>query len=216
MGLMDGDEFDAAGRVPEDVLRLAEAFVFASPEPVTERALASLLPEGANAYLVLEALQARCARRGVVLAEVGGGWQFRTAPDLAPRLRAALAPPKRLPRAAVEVLAMIALHQPITRGEVGRARGVSVGQATMDLLLGAGLIKPCGRELTPGRPTLWATTPRFLVQYGLRSLWELPGAGLPRSDAAAEAGEGGQAPVLEADSYLDLDAIEATGGPDEG
>ena len=191
----------------EDVLRLAEAFVFASQKPVTERALAPLLPEGANAYLVLEALQASCTRRGVVLAEVGGGWQFRTAPGLAPRLRPALAPAKRLQRAAVEVLAMIALHQPITRGEVERARGVSVGQATMDLLLGAGLIKPCGRELTPGRPTLWATTPRFLAQYGLRSLWELPGAGLPRPDVAAEVGVGGQALVLEADSYLDLVSI---------
>ena len=203
---MDDSEFDEAGRVSEDVLRLAEAFVFASPEPVTERALAPLLPEGANAYLVLEALQASCARRGVVLAEVGGGWQFRTAPDLAPH--------KRLPRAAVEVLATIALHQPITRGEVERMRGVSVGQATMDLLLGAGLIKPCGRQETPGRPTLWATTPRFLAQYGLRSLWELPGAGLPRPDAAAKAGEGGQAPVLEGDPYLD-NTFEDD-GPSEG
>ena len=211
---MDDSEFDAAGRVPEDVLRLAEAFVFASPEPVTERALAPLLPEGANAYLVLEALQAHCARRGVVLAEVGGGWQFRTAPDLAPRLRPALAPAKRLQRAAVEVLAMIALHQPITRGEIERARGVSVGQATMDLLLGAGLIKPCGREPAPGRPTLWATTPRFLAQYGLRSLWELPGVGLPRPDAAAAAAEGGQAPVLDADPSWD--AVESADGPDEG
>ncbi len=198
------DEFDEAGRVPEDVLRLAEAFVFASPEPVTERALAPLLPEGANAYLVLEALQDRCARRGVVLAAVGGGWQFRTAPDLALRLRPALAPSKRLPRAAMEVLAMIALHQPITRGEIERARGVSVGQATMDLLLGAGLTKPCGRQDTPGRPTLWATTPKFLAQYGLRSLWELPGVGLPRPALAAEAGEGGQAPVLDAGPASDV------------
>ena len=143
---------------------------------------------------MLEALQASCARRGVVLAEVGGGWQFRTAPDLAPWLRSALAPPKRLPGAAVEVLAMIALHQPITRGEIEQARGVSVGQATMDLLLGAGLIKPCGRELTPGRPTLWATTPRFLAQYGLRSLWVLPGAGLPRPDARPQRGRAARCP----------------------
>jgi segregation and condensation protein B len=126
------DGFDRAGGVPEDVLRLAEAFVFASPEPVTPRALARLLPEGANAYLVLDALQARCAERGVVLEEVGGGWVFRTAPDLAERLRAAFTEPKRLPRAAMEALAAIALGQPITRAEIEAVRGVSLGQSSVE------------------------------------------------------------------------------------
>ena len=184
------DLFEQAGAVPEDVLRLAEAYAFASPDPVTARTLAPLLPEGQNAHVVLEALQARCARRGVVLAEVNGAWSFRTAPDLADRLRLAMAPLRRLPRVAVEVLALVALHQPVTRPEIEAVRGVSLGQASIDVLLEAGLIRPVGRREAPGRPTLWATTPRFLAQFGLRSLHDLPGAGLPLPVAAGRAGEG--------------------------
>lgn len=178
------DQFERAGEVPDDVLRLAEAYVFACPDPVTARTLAALLPEGQNPYVVLEALQARCARRGVVLAEVDGVWTFRTAPDLADRLRLGLAPQRRLPRVAMEVLALIALHQPITRPEIEEIRGVSLGQASIDVLLEAGLITPAGRREAPGRPTLWATTPRLLAQFGLRSLRELPGAGLPMPAAS--------------------------------
>ena len=187
------DFFEQAGEVPEDVLRLAEAYVFASPDPVTARTLAPLLPMGQNAHAVLEALQARCARRGVVLAEVDGAWAFRTAPDLADRLRLAMAPRRGLPRVAVEVLALIALHQPVTRPEIEGMRGVSLGQASIDVLLDAGLIQPIGRREAPGRPTLWATTPRFLAQFGLRSLHDLPGAGLPppAGQGAALAMDGG-------------------------
>jgi len=96
--------------------------------------------------------------------------------DLADRLRLALAPLRRLPRVALEVLALVALHQLVTRPEVEAARSVSLGQGSMDALLGAGLIRPVGRRDAPGRPTLWATMPRFLAQFGLR---DLPGAGLP-------------------------------------
>ena len=146
-----------------------------------------------NAHIVLEALQGRCARRGVVLAEVNGAWAFRTAPDLADRLRLAMAPRRGLPRVAVEVLALIALHQPVTRPEIEGMRGVSLGQASIDVLLDAGLIRPVGRREVPGRPTLWATTPRFLAQFGLRSLHDLPGAGLPlpTGQGAAPATDGG-------------------------
>ncbi len=184
------DPFEPAGAVPEEVLRLAEAYVFASPDPVTARTLAPLLPPGQNAHLVLDALQARCARRGVVLAETDGAWTFRTAPDLADRLRRAMAPPRRLPRVALEVLALVALHQPVTRPEIEVMRGVSLGQGSMDTLLDAGLIRPVGRRDAPGRPTLWATTPRFLAQFGLRTLRDLPGVGLPLSAGSGGAGEG--------------------------
>ena len=198
------DRFEQAGGVPEDVLRLAEAFVFASPDPVTVRTLAPLLPEGQSAQLVLDALQACCARRGVVLAEVDGAWTFRTAPDLADRLRLALAPPRRLPRVAMEVLALIALHQPVTRPEIEATRDVALGQSSMDALLEAGLIQPVGRRAAPGRPTLWATTPRFLAQFGLRSLRDLPGAGLLLPTGAGRAGQGA-VPGVNGDTF---------GGPD--
>lgn len=116
-----------AAAVPENVLRLADAYVFASPDPVTARNLAPQLPPGQNALLVLEALQARCSRRGVVLAEADGAWAHCTAPDLAGRLRLAMAPRRGLPRVAVEVLALIAPHQRVTRPKIEGMRGVSLG-----------------------------------------------------------------------------------------
>ena len=155
-------------------LRLAEALVFASAAPVSARALGQLLPEGVDADAVLAALRVRTAGRGVELAEVGGGWQFRTAPDLAPMLRRVVQIPRRLPRVAMETLAIVAYHQPVTRPEIEEIRGASLSQATMDALLEAGLIVPRGRKEAPGRPTLWATTPAFLAQFGLRDLRDLP------------------------------------------
>ena len=154
--------------------RLVEAMVFASAEPVPTAAVARLLPPDVDAEPVLAALQARYARRGVELVEVAGGWQFRTAADLAPQLTKVVAQPRRLPRAAMEALAVIAYHQPATRADVEEARGASLGQTTMDALLEAGLIAPQGRKDAPGRPTLWGTTPAFLAQFGLRSLRDLP------------------------------------------
>jgi len=164
----------SAPPVGEAALRLAEALVFASAGPVSERVLAQALPDGADAEAVLAALGARYAGRGVELVEVGGGWQFRTAPDLAPLLRRVVPVPRRLPRAAMETLAIIAYHQPTTRPEIEEIRGASLSQQTIDALLEAGLIQPKGRKETPGRPTLWGTTPAFLTQFGLRDLRELP------------------------------------------
>jgi segregation and condensation protein B len=157
-----------------DALRLAEALVFASASPVTARQLAQLLPEGVEAEAVFAALRARYAGRGVELAEVAGGFQFRTAEDLAPRLRKVVQVPRRLPRAAMETLAIVAYHQPVTRAEIEEIRGTSLAQATLDALLEGGLIAPKGRKEVPGRPTLWATTPAFLLQFGLRDLRDLP------------------------------------------
>ena len=158
----------------KDALRLAEALLFAASEPVMPRQLAQLLPEECDAVQVLAALRDEYADRGVQLTEVAGGWQFRTATDLAPRLRRVIPQPRRLPRAAMETLAIIAYHQPVTRPEIEEIRGASLSQQTMDGLLEAGLITPKGRKEVPGRPTLWATTPAFLSQFGLNSLRDLP------------------------------------------
>ncbi len=160
--------------VDEDQIRLAEALVFASADPVPVRAVQQLLPPDADAAAVLAALRDRCAGRGVRLVEVAGGWQFRTAADLAPALRRVVPQPRRLPRAAMETLAIIAYHQPVTRPEIEEMRGASLSQATMDALLENGLIAAAGRREVPGRPTLWATAPAFLSQFGLRDLRDLP------------------------------------------
>ncbi len=158
----------------DDHVRLAEALIFASTDPVPTRQLATLLPEDVAAEDVLAALAARHAGGGVELAQIAGGWQFRTAADLAPRLTRVIARPRRLPRVAMETLAIIAWHQPVTRAQVEEIRGATLGQQTLDALLEAGLIRSAGHREVPGRPTLWATTPQFLVQFGLKDLRELP------------------------------------------
>jgi segregation and condensation protein B len=160
--------------LPEAWLRLAEALVFAAAAPVPPRALAQLLPEEADASEVLAALRARYAGRGVELIETAGGVQFRTAPDLAPLLRKVIEVPRRLPRVAMETLAIIAWHQPVTRAEIEAIRGASLSQQTLDALLEADLITSRGRRETPGRPTLWGTTMSFLTRFGLKDLRELP------------------------------------------
>ena len=158
----------------EDHVRLAEALIFASIDPVPVRTLAGLLPEDVDAADILAALEARYAGRGVQLAQVAGGWVFRTAPDLAPRLTRVISRPRRLSRVAMETLAIIAWHQPVTRAQIEEIRGAALSQATLDALLEASLVRPAGHRDVPGRPTLWATTPAFLAQFGLRDLSELP------------------------------------------
>ncbi len=173
-------------------MRLAEAVVFAAAQPVTARMLANLLPEDAEAEAVMAALARAYAGRGVNLVQAGGGWQFRTAPDLAPSLRKVVELPRRLPRAALEGLAIIAYHQPVTRAEIEEIRGAALAQTTLDLLLENGLITPQGRKETPGRPTLWGTTPAFLAHFGLNHLRELPRReDLLLDPAGPGAGEGG-------------------------
>jgi segregation and condensation protein B len=155
-------------------VRLAEALIFASAEPVGAAALARALPDEVEVEPVLAALQAQYAGRGVELVEAGGGWMFRTAPDLAPLLTRTIQQKRRLPRAAMETLAVIAYHQPVTRTEIETIRGAALGQGVVESLLEAGLIEPRGRKEVPGRPTLWGTTPGFLAQFGLRDLRDLP------------------------------------------
>jgi len=190
--------------VSEDHLRLAEGLVFASAEPVSARALAALLPEDVEAEAVLRAVQARYAGRGVELVEIGLGWQFRTAADLAPRLTRTISRPRRLPRVAMETLAIIAWHQPVTRAQIEEIRGAALGQATLDALLEASLVRSAGHRDVPGRPTLWATTPGFLAQFGLKDLAELP----KRSELVLETGVG----MTEKSGGGALD--EASAGPD--
>jgi segregation and condensation protein B len=158
----------------DEALRLAEALVFASAAPVGARALSQILPDDMDADTVLAALRERYAGRGVELMETGGGVQFRTAADLAPLLRKVIEIPRRLPRVAMETLAIIAYHQPVTRPEIEEIRGASLSQQTLDSLLEADLVAPKGRRESPGRPTLWGTTPHFLAQFGLKDLRELP------------------------------------------
>jgi segregation and condensation protein B len=155
-------------------MRLAEAVVFASTQPVTARVLANLLPEDTDVDAVMAALEAMYAGRGVGLVQAAGGWQFRTAPDIAPVLRKVVELPRRLPRVAMETLAIVAYHQPVTRTEIEEIRGAALSQTTLDLLLENGLVTPKGRRESPGRPTLWGTTPAFLAQFGLNDLRDLP------------------------------------------
>jgi segregation and condensation protein B len=158
----------------DDSLRLAEALVFAAAAPVPLRTLATMLPEGEEPEAVVAALQARYAGRGVELVEVAGGLQFRTALDLAPRLTRVIEIPRRLPRVAMETLAIIAYRQPVTRGEIEEVRGTALAQTTRETLREAELIAPAGRRDSPGRPTLWVTTTTFLSRFGLRALSDLP------------------------------------------
>lgn len=155
-------------------MRMAEAAIFAAAQPVTARMLANLLPVDVDIESVLAGLVRFYETRGVNLVMVGGGWQFRTAQDLSVLLKKIIEVPRRLPRVAMECLAIIAYHQPCTRTEVEEIRGASLSQNTLDLLLENGLITPKGRKESPGRPTLWATTPVFLSQFGLNDVRDLP------------------------------------------
>lgn len=157
-------------------LRLLEALIFASAEPLDEARLAERLPEGEDVAARLGELAALYENRGVNLVAVGRKWAFRTAPDLAPRLRVEKVVPRRLSRAAIETLAIIAYHQPMTRAEIEEVRGVRLSKGTLDLLFETGWVAPKGRRRVPGRPTTWGTTDRFLDHFGLAALGDLPGA----------------------------------------
>jgi segregation and condensation protein B len=141
---------------------------------MTPRGLSQILPDHLDAAAVIAALRSRYEGRGIELCEIGGGLQFRTAGDLAPQLRKVVQVPRRLPRVALETLAIVAYHQPITRPEIEELRGTSLSQQTLDVLLENDLIVARGRKETPGRPTLWGTTAKFLEYFGLRDIRELP------------------------------------------
>jgi segregation and condensation protein B len=157
-----------------DPLRIVEAILFAAEDPVPERELARRLPAGTDIRTLLGELERVYAGRGVVLVRAGRSWAFNTAPDLAAHLQDGRARERRLSRAAIETLAIIAYHQPVSRGEIEEIRGVQVSRGTIDVLLDEGWIAPGGRRDTPGRPVTWGTTDRFLRHFGLKSLRDLP------------------------------------------
>jgi segregation and condensation protein B len=150
--------------------------LFASAEPLEEAAMAGRVADASQIRELLTELQALYHERGVNLQRIGDRWAFRTAPDLAGKLRIETKVPRKLSRAAVETLAIIAYHQPVTRAEMEDIRGVGQSKGTLDVLLEAGWIRPGRRRKTPGRPVTWVTTERFLDHFGLVSLDDLPGA----------------------------------------
>ena len=156
-------------------LRMTEALLFAAEEPLDEATLAARLPDGADVPALLAALAERYGEAGVNLVKVGGKWQLRTAPDLHYLLEQHQQQPRRLSRAALETLAIIAYHQPITRAEIEEVRGVSLSRGTLDILLEIGWVRPRGRRRVPGRPVTYGTADAFLEHFGLEDLKALPG-----------------------------------------
>ncbi len=171
----EGEDFVAAPEQRPEELRLLEALLFAASEPLDEKALAERMPEGVDVRAALRQLQAEYAPRGVNLMHIGKKWTFRTANDLAWLLTHEAIEPKKLSRAAVETLAIIAYHQPVTRAEIEDIRGISAAKGTIDVLLETGWIRPRGRRKAPGRPLTYGTTEVFLSHFGLEALSDLPG-----------------------------------------
>ncbi|MFS8038044.1 SMC-Scp complex subunit ScpB [Xanthobacter sp. AM11] len=194
-------------------LRTIEALLFTSSGPVEARALVPHLSPGADIDALMEALAADYARRGVNIVKAAGGWMLRTAPDLAHVLAGRAPEPRKLSRAAVEVLAIIAYHQPVTRAEIEDIRGVSTSKGTLDVLLESGWVRLRGRRKAPGRPVTYGTTPAFLVQFGLDQVQDLPGLdelrGAGLIDARLPAGFGIPLPSDDPALREDEEAMEA-------
>ncbi|MDQ4421342.1 SMC-Scp complex subunit ScpB [Sphingobium sp. DEHP117] len=160
---------------PDDLSRALEAALFAATEPMSIAQLRQILGDAPDIAGALAALAAAYAGRGVNLVERGGRWHFQTAPDMAHLLRREKDEPRKLSRAGMETLAIIAYHEPVSRAEIEAIRGVQVAKGTLDVLMEAGWIRPAGRREVPGRPLIYATTPDFLTHFGLASRRDLPG-----------------------------------------
>ena len=207
-------------RVLDDLVRAVEATLFAAEEPMTADAISVHLGQ-ADVRSALAELQRHYAGRGIRLVERGKRWHFETAPDLAHLLRREKEEPRRLSRAATEVLAIVAYHEPVSRAEIESIRGVQTAKGTLDVLMEAGWVRVAGRREVPGRPVIYATTPEFLAHFGLNSLKELPGidelraAGLldPVDEDMIEAALGGSQASEDAE---DDGAMTAPGHNDDG
>jgi segregation and condensation protein B len=173
--IMPPDEPDETAEMRPEQLRLLEAMLFASTEPLDEKDLAVRLPQDIDVRAALAQLQEEYARRGVNLVRVGGKWTFRTADDLSWLLSKETTETRKLSRAAIETLAIIAYHQPVTRTEIEEIRGVSTSKGSVDVLLQTGWIRPRGRRKAPGRPVTYGTTEAFLSHFGLDAVGDLPG-----------------------------------------
>jgi segregation and condensation protein B len=161
--------------VSEEALRMLEALLFATNEPLDEKKIAKRLPEGADVSALLAQLSARYADRGVNLVKVADKWAIRTAADLGHLMTREASEPRKLSRAAIETLAIIAYHQPVTRAEIEAIRGVTISRGTLDVLIETGWARLRGRRRAPGRPVTYGTTEEFLVHFGLNSVEDLPG-----------------------------------------
>jgi segregation and condensation protein B len=172
------NDAEASKQSPEDRrqnLRMAEALLFAAASPLSAEEIAARLPEGADVAGMLRELTEMYVGRGVNLVQVGGKWSFRTAGDLSFLLSRESVEQRRLSRAALETLAIIAYHQPVTRAEIEEIRGVSTSPGTLDVLLECGWIRMRGRRRAPGRPITYGTTEGFLSHFGLDTVADLPG-----------------------------------------
>ena len=193
-------------------LRILEAILFASSEPVGERLLKDRLPEGSDLKDLLVELRGFYSNRGFHLVSVGKkAWAFRTAPDLAEHLRIDTEVKRRLSRAAIETLAIIAYHQPITRAEIEEVRGVSTSKGTLDILLEAEWIRPRGRRRAPGRPVTWGTTEHFLDKFGIERLEDLPGIDELKAAGLLDARPG----IMSVGRLSDGDISESSSGNDD-
>jgi segregation and condensation protein B len=159
----------------EENQRVLEAILFAATEPVDEKLLVSRLPEGADLNAELKKLGDHYAARGVNLVRVAGKWALRTASDLGHRIAKDTPPPRKLSRAAIETLAIVAYHQPVTRAEIEEIRGVTINTGTLDVLIQTGWVRLRGRRKVPGRPVTYGTTEQFLIHFGLDQIDDLPG-----------------------------------------
>ncbi len=159
---------------PDDFTRAVEAVLFAAEAPLTIDAIRAHVGTG-EVRAALDRLTADYADRGIQILRRGERWQFQTAPDMAHMLRRDREEPRKLSRAGIETLAIIAYHEPVTRAEIEAIRGVQISKGTLDVLMEAGWVKPVGRREVPGRPLMFATTPAFLVHFALRSRRDLPG-----------------------------------------
>lgn len=163
-----------SGASVDAYVRAVEAVLFAADVPLTIEAIRAHAGEG-DVRAALVELAAHYAGRGIELVQRGDRWHFQTAADLAHLLRRDREEPRKLSRAGVETLAIIAYHEPVTRAEIEAIRGVQISKGTLDVLMAAGWVRPAGRREVPGRPLLYATTPEFLAHFGLISRRDLPG-----------------------------------------
>jgi segregation and condensation protein B len=205
------NDANAAGQSPEDRrqnLRMVEALVFASGEPLSAEEIAGRLPEGADVAGLLRELQETYTGRGVNLVQVAGKWSFRTAGDLSFLLARDAVEQRRLSRAALETLAIVAYHQPVTRADIEEIRGVATSGGTLDVLLECGWIRMRGRRKSPGRPITYGTTDGFLSHFGLDSVADLPGVDELKAAGLLDARVPANFPVPEPQASADLAADE--------